>query len=250
MDRLRVMFQCGRRTVLVAGLLASVGWTLAAPAGATARRSSRHGAPVVITVLSVRSDLVSGGEALVAIRLPPRAQRYRFRFTAAVGRRNVTDIFVAVSRWRREGLLTGLSVGRNVLSVRLPDGSGARLVITNHPSGGPVFSGPQLQPWTCEPGAMDRQCDKPPTYTYYYKSSDPLNSGLSAVRPVASGGRCRNDHDPDRRHRPVHRPRRDRLHRPRPIRDLGPLSAGQAMERDRAAAAVRAQAADHARRQL
>ncbi len=167
----------------MAGLLASVGWTLAAPAGATARRSSRHGAPVVITVLSVRSDLVSGGEALVAIRLPPRAKRYRFKFTAAVGRRNVTGIFMAVSRWRREGLLTGLSVGRSVLSVRLPDGSGARLVITNHPSGGPVFSGPQLQPWTCEPGAMDRQCDKPLTYTYYYKSSDPLNSGLLPYDP-------------------------------------------------------------------
>ncbi len=74
--------------------------------------------------------------------------------------------------------MKGLRVGRNVLRVELPDGRGARLVLTNHPNGGPVFSGPQLHPWKCEDGARDRKCNKPPEISYVYKSTDPTKDGL------------------------------------------------------------------------
>jgi hypothetical protein len=53
----------------------------------------------------------------------------------------------------------------------LPDGRGARLTITNHPLGGPVFSGPQIKPWTCQEDALDAQCNQKPTISYYYKPS-------------------------------------------------------------------------------
>ena len=32
--------------------------------------------------------------------------------------------------------------------------------MTNHPIGGPVFAGPQIQPWTCQAGAKDAKCDQ------------------------------------------------------------------------------------------
>ena len=43
--------------------------------------------------------------------------------------------------------------------------------IVNHPIGGPVFSGPQLEPWVCQNGSSDPQCNAPTTYAYEYKSS-------------------------------------------------------------------------------
>jgi hypothetical protein len=133
---------------------------------------------VRIFVLSGRADLISGGQALVQIVLPPRARRYGVRYRVTVGNRDVTSAFAPVATRRREGLLTGLAPGRSALRVTLPDHSGATIVLTNHSSGGPVFSGPQLQPWRCEAGATDAQCDKAPTYSYYYESSNPLKTGL------------------------------------------------------------------------
>jgi hypothetical protein len=70
--------------------------------------------------------------------------------------RDVTDAFhpgqVAGSL---VGLVQGLSLGRNTLSV-ISAGRGragaptARLALVNHPSTGPIFSGPHQTPWICE----------------------------------------------------------------------------------------------------
>ena len=65
-----------------------------------------------------------------------------------------------------------------MLSVRLPDGYGAHLTLVNHPLGGPVFSGPQIQPWLCQSGAKDAQCNQAPTYSYSY-----MPSGGSSFAP-------------------------------------------------------------------
>jgi hypothetical protein len=46
----------------------------------------------------------------------------------------------------------GLELGRNILSVssnRQGRGRAARLLVKNHPIGGPIFSGPQQQPFVC-----------------------------------------------------------------------------------------------------
>ena len=52
--------------------------------------------------------------------------------------------------------------------ARIRDGGAARLVVTNHPIGGPVLAGPQIQPWTCQETAQDEQCNEPPTFSFFY----------------------------------------------------------------------------------
>jgi hypothetical protein len=56
--------------------------------------------------------------------------------------------------------------------------------LVNHAIGGPVFAGPQLEPWICEPGAVDKQCDQRPSFTYVYMSTDPAKHGFQAYDPA------------------------------------------------------------------
>lgn len=130
-------------------------------------------AQTAIRALSNRADLISGGDALVAIDLPPGTDLSQLRVD--VGGRDVSDAFAWRPSGRYEGLLTGLDEGENTLTVRLADGSGARLTLTNHPLHGPVFAGPQVLPWFCDTenaglGASTAPyCEAAPTYTYSYK---------------------------------------------------------------------------------
>ncbi len=145
----------------------------------SATAEHRSGA-VKIRVLSNRPDLVSDGDALVQISVPAGAKAASLR--VRVGDRDVTKSFHVDGRKLR-GLVKGMRVGRNVVTAELPDGSGARLTITNHPNGGPVFAGPQLVPWKCEDGASDRKCDKPPTYEFFYRSTDSSKDELQPYDP-------------------------------------------------------------------
>ena len=115
-----------------------------------------------IHVLSTRADLISGGEALVAIR---GARSLRGLEVTAAGK-SQTKRFELVGG-TPEGVVKGLPRGRSRIVVRRGR-EGARLRVTNHPSGGPIFSGPQLKPWQCQQGATDAKCDQPPTYSYLY----------------------------------------------------------------------------------
>ncbi|MEA2683676.1 MAG: hypothetical protein QOK05_2004 [Chloroflexota bacterium] len=132
---------------------------------------------VEIKVLSNRADLVSGGDALVEVLLP--AGQAGGGLAADVDGRDVSRAFAErpALAGRMVGLLGGLRDGANTFTARLPGGQGARLTITSHPIGGPVFAGPQVQPWVCATtaaglgDAVDAQCDTPPVYTYSYKSS-------------------------------------------------------------------------------
>lgn len=125
----------------------------AAPAAAGAAPAAR------ISVLSNRADLVSGGDALVAIDSNRRAIRVRLNGT------DVTSAFHRVGRGRRTGLVSGLRAGPNDLVVWQGAGAASRLTITSHPRGGPVFSGAQVRPWRCQTvenglgAATDEQCD-------------------------------------------------------------------------------------------
>jgi hypothetical protein len=126
--------------------------------------SSRN---VTISVLSGRADLVSGGDALVRVTAPNGASPSKLKIT--VGGRDANRLFAKRPDGQYEGLVTGLRLGRNLVRAELPDGRGATLMITNHPNGGPVFSGPQLRPWTCQATAVDKQCDQPATYSFLYQ---------------------------------------------------------------------------------
>jgi len=120
---------------------------------------------VRIEVLSGRGDLVTGGDALLRIVLPPDASRQGLRVDD--DGRDVTKAFGA----GLDGLVTGLALGENVVRAVLPDGRGARITLTAAPIGGPVFSGPQIKPWTCVGEVKDAQCNRTPTVRFLYKST-------------------------------------------------------------------------------
>ena len=165
------------RGALTVALLASV---LAWPAQAASKPAAKP--QLSISVLSGRADLVSGGSALVAVNLPPGSNPQRARVTLAGN--DVTSAFAMRADGRFEGLVTGLALGPNQLQATLSGGTGAQITLTNHPIGGPVISGPQLQPWTCQSTAVDSQCNQPPTYRYVYKSTDPTKSGFQSYDPA------------------------------------------------------------------
>jgi hypothetical protein len=136
------------------------------------------GARVTIRVESnPRADLISGGQALVAIKAP------KGKLSVRLGKRSVRRAFKRRASGRFEGIVRGLKVGRNVLTVRRANGGGARLVVTNHPNGGPVFAGPQVQPWKCPDGARDADCNQPATFTFLYRSTDTSKAGLQPYDP-------------------------------------------------------------------
>jgi len=157
-------------------LLLLAGTVGASPAGAAGR--SRD---VQIKLLSTRADLVSGEEALVQIVLPRGVSARVVR--VRLGAHDVSRSFARRPTGKDVGLVTGLRRGANRLRAVLPDGRGATLTITDHPRGGPIFSGPQIQPWTCQAGARDRQCNQPPTYSYSY-----VPAGTSGVGMGEGGG--------------------------------------------------------------
>jgi hypothetical protein len=128
-----------------------------------------------IRVLSNRADLVSGGDALVEIQWPAGSTGAAAKI--ALNGVSVNSSFALRPNGRYMGLLSGLNNGYNLLTVRAP-GVGGQLVITNHAIGGPVFSGAQLNPWTCSTttnpslgSAQDVQCNAPTQYRYMYRTT-------------------------------------------------------------------------------
>src|SRR5579872_1929575 len=107
--------------------------------------SAASSAPEIL-VLSNRADLISGGDALVEIRWPAGADTASAKVW--LNSDDVTSAFAKRPNGRYMGLVAGLKNGANELTARVK-GAGARITITNHPIGGPVFSGAQLKPWVC-----------------------------------------------------------------------------------------------------
>ena len=118
-----------------------------------------------LSTVANRADLVSGGDALVRISAPRGVQRRAVRLT--LNGNDITSAFWKLSDGHGLGLVNGLILGANTLTAAV-DGQQARLTITNHPLGGPVFSGPQIQPWTCGNASKSPTCDAPPSFAYFY----------------------------------------------------------------------------------
>lgn len=158
-----------RRIDTIVGFMALGVALTAAPAGAAPREDRT----VRIDVLSNRADLISGGDALVRVSVPDDADARTL--TISLGGRTITGMFTAREPAHATGVVDGLVVGENLVEARLPDGRGARLTITNHPEGGPVFAGPQVQPWTCTTqinglgAAVDDQCNAATQVSYLYQ---------------------------------------------------------------------------------
>ncbi len=141
-------------------------------AGASAETFAVH-------AVSDRADLVSGGDALVSVGLPRNVSPASVR--VALNGSDITSQFAKRPDGSYEGLVTGLQLGANSLTAEAP-GRSSQVMIVNHPNGGPVFSGPQVQPWVCaNPAATDSQCDAPTTYKYKYKNA--LTGQLESYDP-------------------------------------------------------------------
>jgi hypothetical protein len=138
-----------------------------------------------IEVLSNRADLISGGDALVRVSIPRHVDGVRID----VDGHDVTSAFHAEPDGNLVGLVEGLAVGENKLTARPRHGVGARLVITNHPIGGPLFAGPQVQPWVCGTEraglgpATDAQCNAPTRFSFAYKNAQ--TGQFAAYDPAA-----------------------------------------------------------------
>jgi hypothetical protein len=144
-----------------------------AHAGPAATRQATR--PLPIEVLSNRRDLVSGGDALIEVRLPDGLRAGQV--TVRLDGERVTGRFHSTADGRLLGLVPGLRVGANRLTATAPGYAGATRIV-NHPNGGPVFSGPQLEHYRCQETAVDADCNEPATYTLLYRSTDPTKPEL------------------------------------------------------------------------
>lgn len=157
-------------------VLAVAATTFIAPAAASA-------ASPKVTVLSSRADLVSSGDALISVKAGkgerPRVF-VRSEKASSPTARNVSSRFSKRAKSRWVGLVKNLRDGQNTITVVAPSGKAAT-VVRSHPHGGPVFSGPQLEPWKCQPTATDEDCNEKPAYSFLYKPTG--GGGLQPYDP-------------------------------------------------------------------
>jgi hypothetical protein len=150
-----------------------------AAAGIAARGAAQD---FSLRAVSTRPDAVSGGDVLVEVRAPERT-----RWTVELQGRDLTAAFrPGVGFTGRVGLVTGLAVGPNVITLRSGGRVRATLEVANHPLTGPIFSGPHQTPFVCRTAAsglgapVDRDCSAPTIVRYYYKSTGTPDSSRAA----------------------------------------------------------------------
>src|SRR5262245_49893028 len=165
------------------------------PAAAAPLPAAAHddGNDLEIVTLSNRADLISGGDALVEVRVPKHVSLSKVK--VKLNGHDITASFTANAAARTlRGLVTGLIEGPNDL-VADPNGKrhgkAVRLRLSNHEIGGQVLSGPQITPYSCatpvfrpatptspalnfsglSTAAVDEQCNIATEYTLYYRTT-------------------------------------------------------------------------------
>ena len=183
--------------VALAGFFAAAAW------------ANEGGSNLEIVTLSNRADLISGGDALVEVRVPKQVSLSAVK--VKLNGHDITSSFKANTAARTlRGVVTGLGEGRNDLVAvdggkgnGKGDGKEVRLTITNHPIGGPVLLGSQTQPWICatptpvaQSGntpasnasglstfAIDAQCNIATEFKLFYRTT---TAGCSTALPDPS----------------------------------------------------------------
>lgn len=161
------------------------------------------GTPIQIRTLSNRADLVSDGNVLTEIDVTPGLAKQNMKVT--LNGADITSAFTSSGTDRFVGLVTGLQQGENTLVVDIDPGKSssglppAKLVITNHPRSGPIYSGPaHVQPFYCatptaQPasgntpatlpsglsGQPDANCNIATETKLYYRSNLPTGNGTT-----------------------------------------------------------------------
>jgi hypothetical protein len=139
-----------------------------------------------LQVLSSRPDAVSGGDALVELRFQPNS-----RWSAVLDGRDMTKSFRRSESGEWVALLTGLSIGENLLKIHESGALKAKIDLINHPLSGPIFSGPHQEPFLCQTEsnglgpATDTDCSARTIVQYYYKSTEPVEVDRYAPVPPA-----------------------------------------------------------------
>jgi len=169
-----------------------------------ARADTNQG--INITTLSSRPDIVSGGTALVRVGAPSGVPLTAL--TVLLNSENVTSAFQPEASGNSLlGLVQGMPLGRNkliaeVLGPRNQIVFSARLTLTNYPITGPIFSGPQEQPFYCMTQlftlpastqtlgqALDANCSIASRVNYVYQTTggtfEPLTSLTSYPADLA-----------------------------------------------------------------
>ena len=108
---------------------------------------------LVVTTEPTRAHLVSGGDTLVRVELPPDADAAAVR--VSLNGTDVTSAFREAPANRLGhpgrallGLVGGLADGESTVQVSLGEAQ-ADLRVTNYPITGPIFSGEHLDPYFC-----------------------------------------------------------------------------------------------------
>jgi hypothetical protein len=130
-----------------------------------------------IRTLSNRADMVSGGDAMVQISLPPDVAADGLHVT--VGGRDVTSEFAVRGDGRILGVIRGLAEGSNKVAADVGGEHAASLPITNR-TNGPVFSGPRVEEFFCAAPTARAATDTTPAANA---------SGLSTAA-IADDGEC------------------------------------------------------------
>jgi hypothetical protein len=135
-----------------------------------------------IAVLSSRADMVSGGDALVEVQLPNHVDAQDVK--VSLNGRDISGQFAVRPNGAFEGLVTDLHEGTNEVTASISRGASthrAMLTVTNHSLQGPIFAGPQVQPWICETeefglgAATGPACVAATRYDLFYKSTNTNN---------------------------------------------------------------------------
>ncbi len=107
--------------------------------------------PFSIEILSSAPDQVSGGDALVRVNFPD--VDVPAKATLLLNGANVTSQLAPVpGEGALVGVVGGFVLGDNLLQLKLAPNAAAvlaQLAVRNHPLSGPIFSGPQQQPFVC-----------------------------------------------------------------------------------------------------
>ena len=136
------------RTRLALAALGVLGALASAPAALAAATHDFE-----IEVLSSPATMVTGGDALVRVDVPRTVPMHKAKLL--VNGKDVTaSLKVDESARTLTGMVDGLRLGENTLFAD-SNGRGngrptAELTVVNHPVTGPIFSGPQQQPFVCK----------------------------------------------------------------------------------------------------
>ena len=151
---------------------------------------------LIVTVVSSRADMITGGDALVRAT---GAGAARGQLTWELNGRPVSMIGALPASERTPGrqagqpgvvgLIKGIPPGKSTLKAKSAESS-VTLDLVNYPITGPVFSGPHQKPFVCQTESwklgppQDANCSAPTKIEWQYKSTAPVaGRGQSAFKP-------------------------------------------------------------------